>query len=261
MRPHRKTRRPLHRSRRYRTRPPPPCQGKWPSAGLLFLSAGIGACAGPALVPDVPGMAGPILQEVPGLRVAVEIGAWNARPSGLTDTVLPLLVTLRNTGTRPVTVARQDFALLDQANRQYLPIPSADVAAMYGGGSGSGVGISPSVGFGGSSGGRSFFGGGSGSDLRFLGERHAGHHPVGPGGGTDPARRGGPRLPILPPPRSGNTGPPPGRRPPGSARDAAPGVPLPPRRVTPRASGEDPAVGGRPRLACRPFRFTYVPPM
>lgn len=156
--------------------------------GLLLVGAGIGACAGPALVPDVPGMAGPILQEVPGLRAAVEIGAWNARPSGLTDTVLPLLVTLRNTGTRPVTVARQDFALLDQANRQYLPIPSADVAAMYGGGSGSGVGISPSVGFGGSSGGRSFFGGGVGvtfgswgSDTRDIIPLGLAEGPIQPG--------------------------------------------------------------------------------
>jgi hypothetical protein len=156
--------------------------------GLILVSVGIGACAGPALVPDVPGMAGPILQEVPGLRVSVEIGAWNARPSGLTDTVLPLLVTLRNTGTHPVTVARQDFALLDQANRQYLPIPPADVAAMYGGASGSGVGISPSVGFGGSSGGRSFYGGGLGvtfgswgSDMRDIIPLGLAEGPIQPG--------------------------------------------------------------------------------
>ncbi len=163
-------------------------KGKGRLLGLLLVSVGIGACAGPALVPDVPGMAGPILQEVPGLRVAVEIGVWNARPSGLTDTVLPLLVTLRNTGTRPVTVARQDFALLDQANRQYLPIPPADVAAMYGGGSGSGVGISPSVGFGGASGGRSFFGGGVGvtfgswgSDTRDIIPLGLAEGPIQPG--------------------------------------------------------------------------------
>ena len=81
----------------------------------LLLAAGLGlvACAQPALVPDGPGVAGPILQEVPGLQVAVEAGAWNARPSSLPDTVLPLLVTLSNTGDRPVVVARQDFALLD----------------------------------------------------------------------------------------------------------------------------------------------------
>jgi len=163
-------------------------KGKGRLLGLLLVSVGLGACAGPALVPDVPGMAGPILQEVPGLRVAVEIGAWNARPSGLTDTVLPLLVTLRNTGTHPVTVARQDFALLDQANRQYLPIPPADVTAMYGGVSGSGVGVSPSVGFGGASGGRSFFGGGVGvtfgswgSDTRDIIPLGLAEGPIQPG--------------------------------------------------------------------------------
>ncbi len=136
----------------------------------LALAAGIGlgACAQPALVPDVPGGAGPILQEAPGLQVAVEAGAWNARPGSLTDAVLPLLVTLSNTGDRPVTVSRQDFALLDQANRQYSSIHPADVAAMFGGGGGSGVAVSPSVGFGGSSGGwgnRSFVGGGLGLTL------------------------------------------------------------------------------------------------
>jgi len=136
-------------------------KGKARGVGLLVLAVGLGACAQKPLVPDAPGVAGPILQEVPGLSVAVEAEAWNARPSGLADTVLPLLITVKNTGTRPVTLARQDFALLDQANRQYLPIAAVDVAAMYGG-SGSGTAVYPSIGFGGSSGGGSFVGGGLG---------------------------------------------------------------------------------------------------
>lgn len=159
----------------------------------LLLAAGLGlvACAQPALVPDGPGVAGPILQEVPGLQVAVEAGAWNARPSSLPDTVLPLLVTLSNTGDHPVVVARQDFALLDQANRQYSSIPPADVAAMYGGGGGSGVAVSPSVGFGSSSGGwgnRSFAGGGLGftfgswgSDIRDIVPLALPDGPIQPG--------------------------------------------------------------------------------
>jgi hypothetical protein len=142
-------------------------KGKAGRLTLLVLAAGAGlaACTQPALVPDVPGGVGPILQEVPGLQVAVETGAWNARPSSLPDAVLPLLVTVSNTGDRSVAVARHDFALLDQANRQYSAIHPADVAAMFGGGGGSGVAVSPSVGFGGSSGGwgnRSFVGGGLG---------------------------------------------------------------------------------------------------
>jgi len=158
---------------------------------LLAVGAGLAACAQPALVPDVPGAAGPILQEVPGLQVAVEVGAWNARPSSLPDTVLPLLVTLSNTGGRPVAVARQDFALLDQANRQYSSIHPADVAAMFGGGGGSGVAVSPSVGFGGSSGGwgnRSFVGGGLGftfgswgSDIRDIIPLALADGPIQPG--------------------------------------------------------------------------------
>ena len=137
-------------------------KGKARRLGLLLVAMGLGACAQKALVPEAPGVTGPILQEVPGLRVAVEAEAWKHRPSRLGDTVLPLFVMAKNTGTGPVTVARQDFALLDEANRQYLPIPPGDVAAMFGGGSGSGVGISPSVGIAGSSGGGSVFGGGLG---------------------------------------------------------------------------------------------------
>jgi hypothetical protein len=137
-------------------------KGKALAAGLLWLAAGLAACADKPFVPESPHAAGPILQEVPGLLVAVESDAWRGRPSGLPDTVLPLLVTLRNAGTRPVAVARQDFALLDHANRQYLPIPPGDVAAMYGGGGGSGTAVYPSIGIGGSSRGGSFVGGGLG---------------------------------------------------------------------------------------------------
>jgi hypothetical protein len=101
------------------------------------------------------------------------------------------LVTLRNTGDRPVTVARQDFALLDQANRQYPSIPALDVAAMYGGGGGSGVAVSPSLGFGSGSGGwgnRSFVGGGLGftfgswgSDIRDIVPLALADGPIQPG--------------------------------------------------------------------------------
>lgn len=136
-------------------------KGKAGGVPALVLALGLGACAQPVFIPDGPGAAGPILHEAPGLTVAVETNAWTARPNALADTVLPLLVVLRNTGTRAVFVARQDFALIDQANRQYLPIHPTEVATMYGGGA-SGVAVSPSVGFGGSSGGGSFFGGGIG---------------------------------------------------------------------------------------------------
>ncbi len=137
-------------------------KGKAGILPALVVALGLGACARPAFVPDGPGAAGPLLHEAPGLAVVVEINAWKARPGALTDAILPLLVVLRNTGTRPVLVARQDFALMDQANRQYLPIHPTEVATMYGGGGPSGVAVSPSVGFGGSSAGGSFFGGGIG---------------------------------------------------------------------------------------------------
>jgi hypothetical protein len=163
-------------------------KGKARALCLLFIAAGLCACAQPALVPDTPGATGPLLQEMPGLLMTVEADAWRARPSGLVDAVIPLLVTLRNTGTVPVTVARQDFALLDQGNRQYLPIPAADVAAMYGGGGGSGMAVSPSVGFGGYTGGRTWMGGGIGmtfgswgSDVRDIIPLALADGPIQPG--------------------------------------------------------------------------------
>lgn len=158
---------------------------------LLAMGVGLAACAQPLFVPDSPGVAGPMIQEVPGLLVAVESEAWKARPSSLPDTVLPLLVTVRNTGSSPMVVARQDFVLLDHTNRQYSAIHPADVAAMFGGGGGSGVAVSPSVGFGGSSGGwgnRSVVGGGLGvtfgswgSDTRDIIPMALADGPIQPG--------------------------------------------------------------------------------
>jgi len=163
---------------------------KWKARALSLpiVAAGLAACAQPGFVPDTPGAKGPLVQEVPGLVVTVEADAWRARPSGLAEAVFPLLVTVRNTGMSPVTVARQDFALLDQANRQYPPIPAADVAAMYGGGGGSGVAVSPAFGFGGSTGGRSWMGGGIGmtfgswgSDVRDIIPLAFADGPIQPG--------------------------------------------------------------------------------
>jgi hypothetical protein len=133
-------------------------QGAAAVACLMLAACG----GGETLQPAPPAGPGPIVQEVPGLRVAVAAGAWPA----LTERVLPFLVTLRNTGERPVLVSRGDFLVLDNANRQYLPLPPAEVAALMGGGGGSGVAVSPSIGIGGSTGGGgSVFGGGLGIAL------------------------------------------------------------------------------------------------
>jgi hypothetical protein len=137
-------------------------KGKARVVGLLLVGCGLVGCSGASVAPEPPEAVGFLRQEIAGLCLAVETDAWTARPGRLADTVFPLRITLLNTGTHPVTVARQDFVLLDQSNRQYLPIPSADVMAMFGGGSGSGVAVSPSIGIGGSSGGRTGFGAGLG---------------------------------------------------------------------------------------------------
>ena len=109
---------------------------------------------------------------MPPLRVSVEAEAWNGRPRNLPDYVLPFLIILKNTGTAPVAVTRADFLLLDEANRQYLPLAPSEVVTLLGGRS-SGVGVSPSVGVSGSTGGSTSVGvglgillGGYGADTR-----------------------------------------------------------------------------------------------
>lgn len=134
----------------------------------------LGACAGPALRPLTPVGTGPVIQEAAGLWVSVEAEAWRGRPRTLPDFVLPFLVLLRNTGTARVSVTREDFLLLDDANRQYFTLAPAEVVTLLGGRV-SGVGISPSLEVSGSTAGWTVFGvglgiffGGSGSETRDI---------------------------------------------------------------------------------------------
>jgi hypothetical protein len=139
---------------------------------MLPLLALIAACAGPTLRPQTRTGTGAIVQEMPSLHVSVEAEAWNGRPRSLPEYVLPFLVILQNTGTAPVAVTRADFFLLDDANRQYLPLAPSEVVTLLGGRA-SGVGVSPSVGVSGSTAGSTSVGvglgillGGYGADTR-----------------------------------------------------------------------------------------------
>ncbi|MFB3817003.1 MAG: hypothetical protein ACE147_05005, partial [Candidatus Methylomirabilales bacterium] len=166
-----------------------------PAAGALGLLAMLVACSrGPALQPAGPaaasGAAGAIVRELSGLRISVTAGVWQGRPRALPDHVLPFLVVLRNTGTRPVAVSRGDFLLLDDANRQYLPLAPTEVVSLLGGSASSGVSVSPSIGIGGSTGGGgTIFGGGVGislgggyaSDVRDVIPRALPEGPLQPG--------------------------------------------------------------------------------
>ena len=151
---------------------------------LLFLMA---ACAGPTLRPETRTGTGAIVQEMPSIRVSVEAEAWNGRPRNLPDYVLPFLIMLTNTGTAPVAVTRADFVLLDDANRQYLPLAPSEVVALLGGRS-SGVGVSPSVGVSGPTGGSTSAGvglgillGGYGADTRDVIPQALPEGPILPG--------------------------------------------------------------------------------
>jgi hypothetical protein len=134
--------------------------------GATALLSVLAACAArPALEPAAPGVAGAVVQDAGALQVSVTAGAWQGRPRGLPEHVLPFLVVVRNTGSAPLAIARGDFVLLDQSSRQYLPLPPAEVVALLGGSS-SGVAVSPSIGIGGSTGGGgTIFGGGLGIAL------------------------------------------------------------------------------------------------
>ncbi|HSC72385.1 MAG TPA: hypothetical protein VLH58_13600 [Candidatus Methylomirabilis sp.] len=125
-----------------------------PTISLLVMTlVGFSACAGPVPHLATPSGTAAIVQETPGLRLSVEVNAWQGRPSSLASYVLPFLVILKNTGAAPVIIARTDFSLLDDANRQYLPLFPAEVVTMIGS-SGSGTAVYPSVGVGGTTGSR-----------------------------------------------------------------------------------------------------------
>jgi hypothetical protein len=147
----------------------------------------IAACAGPTLRAQTLTGIGPSVQEMPSLRVSAEAEAWNGRPRSLPDSVLPFLITLRNTGSTPLATTRADFFLLDDANRQYAPLAPSEVVTLVGG-RGSGMGVSPSVGISGSTGdstsvevGLGIVLSGTGTDIRDVIAQALGEGPILPG--------------------------------------------------------------------------------
>ena len=104
-----------------------------------------GCAGGPALQPIGTATPGPVAQELPGFQVTVDARAWQGRPRNLTDRFLPFLIQLKNSGSAPLVVVRSDFFLLDDTNRQYLPLSPVDVVIALGG-QPPGAVVSPSVG-------------------------------------------------------------------------------------------------------------------
>ena len=124
--------------------------------GVLAAAALLAGCAsGPTVQPAGTAAPGPVTQEAPGLQVSVDSRAWQGRPRNLTDRILPFLIQLRNSGTTPLTFIRTDFFLLDETNRQYLPLNPADVVSVLGGQPSSTV-VNPSVGVASGGGGTAF---------------------------------------------------------------------------------------------------------
>ena len=122
---------------------------------LLAISLLAGCASGPTLQPVGTATPGPVAQEVPGLQVTVDTRAWQGHPRNLTDRFLPFLILLRNTGSAPLAVVRSEFFLLDDTNRQYLPLSPVDVVIALGG-QPPGAVVSPSVGVASGGGGTAF---------------------------------------------------------------------------------------------------------
>ena len=121
-------------------------KGRAGAAGVLVAISLLAACAsGPTLQPIGTVPPGPVVQEVPGFQVTVDARAWQGRPRNLIDRFLPFLIQLKNSGSAPLAVVRSDFYLLDDTNRQYLPLSPVDVVIALGG-QPPGAVVSPSVG-------------------------------------------------------------------------------------------------------------------
>ncbi len=163
-----------------------------PKAGrsllLLAFLAGlaVAGCTYTSLRPlaAVPGS--PVRQQLSGLEVSASADTWTGRPRSLPDFVLPFRVQLRNGGGTAVAVTRGDFFLLDESNRQYLPLAPSDVVAILRGTS-PGARIYPSISGSISSGGWSDFGvglgilfGGSGVESRDIFSQALPEGPVQP---------------------------------------------------------------------------------
>jgi hypothetical protein len=118
----------------------------WILPGLALIVA----CASPTFRPQTPAGVGAIVQEMPPLRISIQAGAWNGQPHGLPKYVLPFSIVLRNAGTVTVNVTRTDFLLLDDSDRQYLPLAPSEVVMLLGGHDAT-AGVSPSIEISGSS--------------------------------------------------------------------------------------------------------------
>jgi len=158
-----------------------------PLVGLALAVVTLGACTRPTLRPATPSGTGAIVRETSGLRVSIEAEAWRGKPRNLAEHVLPFLVLLKNTGATPVTITRTDSVLLDDTNRQYLPLLPSDVVTMLGGRV-QGTAVHPSVGVSGSTAGGTVFGvglgitlGGSGGDTRDIMLQALAEGPILPG--------------------------------------------------------------------------------
>jgi hypothetical protein len=112
----------------------------WNAIRLGAVAAAVAAAGclnGPQLAPAwsanvVPGAPSVAFQEVSGVMLTVEAGAWPRDGAALAPGVTALYVTMQNGGERPLLLSRRAFALQGASGRRYPALPPPGVAVRDG---------------------------------------------------------------------------------------------------------------------------------
>jgi hypothetical protein len=97
-------------------------------ASVLIAALAAACLHDPELVPAqgaqvLPGHNAVAVQEVNGVRVEVEAGAWTGSPANLTDILVPVRVAIENRSGRPLRIRYGDFSLLGRSGFHYTALP------------------------------------------------------------------------------------------------------------------------------------------
>jgi hypothetical protein len=75
----------------------------------------------------LPGRRAAAVAQSDGVRIVAEPGAWWGEPRDLEGLIMPLLVTIENTGSTPLRLRYDAFALLAPDGRRYAALPPYDI--------------------------------------------------------------------------------------------------------------------------------------
>ena len=92
-------------------------------AALLVAGCGHGKLVPAPSATVVPGAPGAAYRIVDGVRCSADVEAWNGRPGALPPRLTPVKVRIVNSSGSSIRVLYQDFALVGENGRKYLPVP------------------------------------------------------------------------------------------------------------------------------------------